>query len=234
MADCVRLLQQRGILAEAAVDTLAEKEPLLAALSAASIQGQLATGPRAGHRVRRLLSDPIEGLRSGPLCFSARGFSLHAATRIKAEDRAGLERLCRYVTRPPLAAGRLQLIDADHLTFRLKTPWSDGTTHRLLSPLELIEKLAALIPPRRLNLVRYHGILAPNAHERSQTVPAPPSPTVSLAPGDSPAAPLRPPSTPLGGVYWRASLRSTSPSAPTEPPPLLPARAPPQQAWDFA
>ncbi|MBT7422027.1 MAG: IS91 family transposase, partial [Gemmatimonadetes bacterium] len=117
----------------------------------------MATGPRAGHRVRRLLSDPIEGLRSGPLCFSARGFSLHAATRIKAEDRAGLERLCRYVTRPPLAAGRLQLIDADHLTFRLKTPWSDGTTHRLLSPLELIEKLAALIPPRRLNLVRYHG-----------------------------------------------------------------------------
>ena len=93
-----------------------------------------------------------------------------------AEDRAGLERLCRYVTRPPLAAGRLQLIDADHLTFRLKTPWSDGTTHRLLSPLELIEKLAALIPPRRLNLVRYHGILAPNAHERSQTVPAPSTP----------------------------------------------------------
>ncbi len=121
------------ILAEAEVDTLAEKEPLLAALSAASIQGQLATGPRAGHRVRRLLSDPIEGLRSGPLCFSARGFSLHAATRIKAEDRAGLERLCRYVTRPPLAAGRLQLIDADHLTFRLKAPWSDGTTHLLLS-----------------------------------------------------------------------------------------------------
>ena len=43
---------------------------------------------------------------------------MHAATRIAAEDRAGLERLCRYVTRPPLAAGRLQLIDADHLTFR--------------------------------------------------------------------------------------------------------------------
>ena len=103
----VRLLQQRGILDETEVDTLAEKEPLLAALSAASIKGQLATGPRAGHRVRHLLSDPIEGLRSGPLCFSARGFSLHAATRIAAEDRAGLERLCRYVTRPPLAVGRL-------------------------------------------------------------------------------------------------------------------------------
>ena len=108
---------KRPLIKDAEADTLAEQEPLLAALSAASIQGQLATGPRAGHRVRRLLSDPIEGLRGGPLCFSARGFSLHAATRIAAEDRAGLERLCRYVTRPPLAVGRLQLIDADHLTF---------------------------------------------------------------------------------------------------------------------
>ena len=87
---------------------------------------------------------------------------MHATTRIAAEDRTGLERLCCYVTRPPPAAGRLQCIDADHLTFRLKTPWSDGTTQLLLSPLELIEKLAALIPPPRLNLVRYHGILAPD------------------------------------------------------------------------
>jgi len=28
---------------------------------------------------------------------------------------------------------------------------------------ELLEKLAALVPPPRLNLVRYHGVLAPNA-----------------------------------------------------------------------
>jgi len=77
------------------------------------------------------------------------------------------------VPRPPQAAGQLQLIDADPLTFRLKTPWSDGTTHLLLSPLELIEKLAALIPPPRLNLVRDHGILAPNARDRRQVVPAP-------------------------------------------------------------
>jgi hypothetical protein len=52
--------------------------------------------------------------------------------------------------------------------------WSDGTTHLLLSPLELIEKLAALVPPPRLNLVRYHGLLAPNARQRQQIVPAPP------------------------------------------------------------
>ena len=110
-------------------------------------------------------------MRRASLCFAARGFSLHAATRIDDDDRAGLEGLIRYATRPPLAAGRLQITDDEQLTFRLKTPWSDGTTHLLLSPLELIEKLAALVPPPRLNLIRYHGVLAPNASARKEPVP---------------------------------------------------------------
>ena len=43
-----------------------------------------------------------------------------------------------------------------------------GSTHLLLSPLELIEKLAALVPPPRLSLIRYHGVLAPTASARKQ------------------------------------------------------------------
>jgi hypothetical protein len=50
------------------------------------------------------------------------------------------------VIRPPLATGKLQIVDEDTLAFTLKTHWSDGTTHLLLSPLELIEKLAVLVP----------------------------------------------------------------------------------------
>ncbi len=49
---------------------------------------------------------------------------------------------------------RLRIIDAQTVSFAPKTPWSDGTTHVLLSPEELIEKLEALVPPPRLNLVR--------------------------------------------------------------------------------
>jgi hypothetical protein len=108
------------------------------------------------------------GVRTGPLCFASRGFSLHAATRISADNRQGLEQLCRYVARPALAAGRLRIIDTDQLSFALKTPWSDGTTHLVLSPFELLEKLAALIPPPRLNLIRYHGILAPSCSRPRQ------------------------------------------------------------------
>ena len=67
--------------------------------------------------------------------------------------------------RPPLVAGKLRAVDDGTLSFTLKNPWSDGTTHLVLSPLELIEKLAALVPPPRLNLVRYHG-LRPNPPKR--------------------------------------------------------------------
>jgi len=59
-------------------------------------------------------------------------------------------------------------LDAEQMAFDLKTPWSDGTYRIELSPQELIEKLAALIPPPRLNLIRYHGILAPSCSRPRQ------------------------------------------------------------------
>ena len=41
----------------------------------------------------------------------------------------------------------------------------------VFEPLELIEKLAALVPPPRFNLVRYHGVLAPGSRYRRLVVP---------------------------------------------------------------
>ncbi len=171
-ARVLRLLERRGVLDLDNADPLAERSPLLAGMTAASVQGFVATGERAGRVVRRVLSDPAAAVRTSALCFASRGFSLHAATRIDANDKAGLERLCRYVARPPLAAGRLEQHSDDKLSFGLKTPWDDGTTHIVLSPLEFLEKLAALVPPPRVNLVRYHGVLAPNAKDRDKIVPA--------------------------------------------------------------
>ena len=164
-------LQRRGVLDDSQADPLAQREPILAGLHAASIQHTAAVGERAGQRIRRVLSDPAHGVRGGPLCFAARGFSLHAATTVEAHDREGRERLCRYVNRPPLAYGRLQRLDADRLSFNLKTPWDDGTHAIIVSPLELIEKLAALVPPPRIHLIRYHGVLAPHAADRGPTSP---------------------------------------------------------------
>ena len=108
---------------------------------------------------------------TGELCYASRGFSLHAATRIRAGDKDGLERLCRYVSRPPLAAGRLTALSEDELLFRLKTPWSDETTSLIFSPLELLDKISALVPPPHVNLIRYHRVLAAHAKNRDKIVP---------------------------------------------------------------
>ncbi len=179
----IRLCTKRGLLDDSQADPLADEEPLLAALTAASVRGVVATGERAGQRLRRVLRDPATGVRTAPLCFASRGFSLHAATRIAADDRPGLEKLLRYVARPPLAAGRLRILDAGTLSFALKTPWDDGTSHLILTPHELLEKLAALVPPPRVNLIRYHGVLAPNAPDRDKIVP---QRVASEPPGEDP------------------------------------------------
>ena len=41
----------------------------------------------------------------------------------------------------------------------------------LLPPMELLEKLTALVPPPRFHLLRYHGVLAPYARDRGRIVP---------------------------------------------------------------
>ncbi len=52
----------------------------------------------------------------------------------------------------------------------MKKVWRDGTRAILLGPLDLIARLCAMIPPPRFNMIRYHGVLAPNARLRSQVV----------------------------------------------------------------
>ena len=95
------------------------------------------------------------------------GFSLDAAVRIEGTDRAGLERLLRYCARQPFALERLEQVGDDQLVYRFPKPQPDGRTELRLTPLELLERLAALIPPPRLHRHHYHGV-APNSPQRAQ------------------------------------------------------------------
>jgi hypothetical protein len=64
--------------------------------------------------------------------------------------------------------------DADgDLVYTFSRPWSDGTTGIQLSPLELLEKLAALVPLPRVHLVRCAGCLAPHSALREAIIPTP-------------------------------------------------------------
>ena len=147
------------------------EEGVLAPLQAASITYRIAYGPRQGQKLLTLQSQaapsPVEKKR----CVSLHGFSLHANVRCAANARQPLERLCRYITRPALSNERLAINSAGQVVLELKTPYRDGTTHLLFSPLEFLQRLAALVPRPRLNLTRFHGVLAPNAKWRAQIVP---------------------------------------------------------------
>ena len=66
----------------------------------------------------------------------------------------------------------MQINSAGQVVLKLKTAWRDGTTHIVMSPLEFMQRLAALVPRPRLHLIRFHGVLAPYAKLRALVVPA--------------------------------------------------------------
>jgi Putative transposase len=77
------------------------------------------------------------------------------------------------VARPVLNGGDEETCPKGKCALSLPNPWSDGTTGITLSPLELLEKLAALVPLPRVHLVRYGGCLAPHSSLRGAILPTP-------------------------------------------------------------
>ena len=106
------------------------------------------------------------------------GFSLDASVCISGTDRAGLERLLRYCARPPFALEHLHTLDAEHLLYHNPKPRSDSPRDLVLTPLELIDKLATLIPPPRAHRHRYYGVFAPNSPMRAAVTALAPLPAI--------------------------------------------------------
>ena len=124
-------------------------------------------------------------------------FSVDASVRISLADRdvpeyfQSLEHLLRYCARPAFALDRLSVVPGiGHRPERIRytlprhkrgnwvgpgrtrkstRPWASGVIE--LTPLEFLDRLAALIPPPRRHRHRYHGVFAPN-HPLRQAVTA--------------------------------------------------------------
>jgi Putative transposase len=158
-------------------DPVVEESPVLAGLSSASVQGRVALGPRAGTRLMALGRDPKAQWVSsgGPRHAHLYGFDLHANVAVDGEDRERLEQLCRYLLRPAIAQDRLRLTQDGRIVLELKTAWADGTSHLVFEPLDLLTRLAAIVPRPRVNLILYHCVLAPNARWRAAVVSYAPS-----------------------------------------------------------
>jgi hypothetical protein len=97
------------------------------------------------------------------------GVDLDAHVTVGAAARDQLERLTRYILRPPIKEERLTLT-GDHVRVELKTPWRNGTTHVSMSAHTFLDRLAVLVPPPRANTLLYGGVLAANARLRNKAV----------------------------------------------------------------
>jgi len=175
-----RLLEQRGMVERDMENAWlggAVKAGPLDDLIGHSITYRVAAGPRTGQKLFTLQTVPAgedADHRQGHDHNVARagGFSLHAGIDIAPGQRDKLERLCRYISRPPVAEERMSLVSPGQIRYTLKTPYRDGTTHILVGPLDLMARLAALVPPPRMHLTRFHGVFAPHSKLRAAVTPA--------------------------------------------------------------
>ncbi len=103
--------------------------------------------------VRGLLTDErielLDSWKSGHT-----GFSAHNAVTVGAEDHSGLERLARYLLRPPLSLERLTL---ERGLARYRHKRAPGRRGEPFDPSKLLARLLMHIPAPRLHLVRYYG-----------------------------------------------------------------------------
>jgi hypothetical protein len=75
------------------------------------------------------------------------------------------------LARPPLSHDRLSLLPDGKVQVALKSTWSDGTKAVVLSPLDLLSRLCALVPAPGFHLTRYAGVLSSHAPWRVEVVP---------------------------------------------------------------
>jgi hypothetical protein len=168
------LLRRQGVLDDEGnlvTDAGEDDGSALEVLTAASVQGVIAMGPDAGKKMTRLGAQAElrgEGWerKPKPRCAVVGGFSLHADAAVHGHDRKGLEHMCRYVARPPVARERLSVLPTGKVYYRFKNEWRDGSRGIVMDGVEFVGRIAALIPRPQVNLVRYHGCLAPGSKIR--------------------------------------------------------------------
>ena len=110
----------------------------------------------------------VDGVFEEVVC----GVIFHPASGIDADAVVQVQatlRRRRYCARPPFAMDRLRKEDSE-LVYRCAKQYSEPSSdkrgtkgdERHLTPLELIARIAALVPPPGTHWYRYFGVLAPN------------------------------------------------------------------------
>ena len=94
------------------------------------------------------------------LTWTHSGFSVWGEQVVYPDEGERLERLARYVARPPLAVGLVE--ETEEGRIRVRTPPDPRTGEREveLDPVEFVHALARQVPDPGQHLVRYYGVYA--------------------------------------------------------------------------
>jgi hypothetical protein len=117
------------------------------------------------------------------MTLSAFGMNLHAATTADGRDRKQLERICRYLLRPPFAHDAVTALPGGRVRVSFKAPWRGGTAHADMDAHQFLARLCALVPPPGFHMTRYYGVFASHHRLREHVIPkpaAPPPPQLPL------------------------------------------------------
>ncbi|MBL4688273.1 MAG: transposase [Nannocystaceae bacterium] len=95
--------------------------------------------------------------------------NLHAATTVDGRDRNQLERLSRYLLRPPFSTDAIQRLPDGRVRLDIARRGRSVT----MSAEQFIAKLIALVPPPSVPMVRYAGVFSNRHHLRAAIAPAP-------------------------------------------------------------
>jgi hypothetical protein len=165
-----------------------EEDDALARLQAGAATYRFTIGPNKGKKALTLKTvQEFDHNSQTGLVAATSGFSLHAGVSMAGNERDKIEKLCRYIARPAVALERLSLNQRGQVIYTLKKPYSDGTTHIVMTQLELLERLAAIVPRPRVHLTRFAGVFAPHFKYRAMVVPKPKVESAKLKPDDQPS-----------------------------------------------
>jgi hypothetical protein len=127
---------------------------------------------------------------SGPIrndAVTRHGFNLHASPSPRATTSAG--RRCAATACARLSRCRASACFRDgRISYRVTKSVRRSSRCRIMTPVECIARLCALVPPPRYPQTRFHDVLAPRAKLRPRVVPKLPPPSNAASACASPHA----------------------------------------------
>lgn len=176
-ARVLKWLARRGLLREADASNAAPSFSASEAMTLAGMQrGTLETAKDTAKLAAPEPAEPAEPAEPPARVTDAvvhERFNLHASVHVPAHDDLARERLCRYLARPAFSLARFSVRRDGTVVYRVKKAGRGRIKQRVMSPVECLARLAAMVPPPRYPLLRLHGVLAPRHAWRARVVPRP-------------------------------------------------------------